>query len=292
MKAKICYYSGTGNTKKIVGQYKAAFEENDVEVELVDIAKDGTPDFSDADYIGFAYPIHAFNAPKLVLKFAKKIAKQANKTNYFILKSSGEPLGLNNVSSYKLKGILKRRNFRLINEYHYVMPYNMIFRHTETMAYKMWEAAKSVIPVDAKEILNGKPAKLKYIPFGHTLAWLFRIEHWGAEFNGRFYKVNDSCVKCKLCVNKCPVGNITMDDDGKLKFGKNCQLCGRCFFFCPKDSFKIGMLNNMKVNGAYSFEKPEVEEDQKYRRFLRKSYKKYFETCEAKIGQLSEEENS
>ena len=239
----------------------------------------------------FAYPIHAFNAPKLVLRFAKKIQKQTNKKNFFIVKTSGEPLGLNNISSYKLKGILKRRNLRLTNEYHYVMPYNMIFRHSETMAFRMWEAAKRVIPVDAKEILSGKPAKLRYVPLGHTLAWLFRIEHWGAEFNGKFYKVDDSCVKCKLCVNKCPVGNIKMDDDGKLKFGNNCQLCARCFFFCPKNSFKIGMLNNMKVNGAYSFEEPEEEEPQKYKRFLRKSYKKYFKRCEAKCGeQIPEEE--
>lgn len=79
----------------------------------------------------------------------------------FVLKSSGEPLALNNVSSYKLVSILKEKGYDYFAEYHYVMPYNMIFRHDDAAAYKMWHTAKNLAPVEAREILSLTPHKLK-----------------------------------------------------------------------------------------------------------------------------------
>lgn len=36
------------------------------------------------------------------------------------------------------------------------MPYNMIFRHPDGMAARMWDSAKRLCAADAKEILDGK----------------------------------------------------------------------------------------------------------------------------------------
>lgn len=282
MRVIICYFSGTGNTKKVVTYYSETLTNMGHEVALKNMEEPFDLDLEGYDLIGFAYPIHAFNAPKIVLDFAKKIKKQKTKTKYFILKSSGEPLSLNNISSYKLRSILRRRNFYLTNEYHYVMPYNMIFRHTDEMAYRMWETAKQVIPIDCKQILDGEVSKLKYIPLGHFLAWVFRIEHWGGRFNGRKYKVNDECIKCQLCVLKCPAKNISIKN-GEFHFGNKCLMCMRCSFFCPKNAIKIGWFNNWKVNGAYNFEKPVEKEVNKHEKYCKKAYKKYFEKCEAKV---------
>lgn len=41
------------------------------------------------------------------------------------------------------------------------MPYNMIFRHDDAAAYKMWHTAKNLAPVEAREILSLTPHKLK-----------------------------------------------------------------------------------------------------------------------------------
>lgn len=283
MKAIICFFSGTGNTKKVVDEYKKYLDSKSIETTLVNI--DGLPELNldGVDYVGFAYPIHAFNAPSIVLSFAKQIKKQEKKINYFILKTSGEPLAINNISSCKLKSILKKRNFVLTNEYHYVMPYNMIFRHTDNMAYKMWEAAKQVIPIDCEEILARKPAKLSYIPFGRFMAWILRIEHWYGKINGKKYKVSEDCIKCKACVLKCPVKNISIDEDGNFHFGKNCLMCMRCSFHCPKNAINIALFEGWKVNGAYSFKQPEKEEVDKHKRYCKNSYKKYFARCQRKI---------
>ena len=162
MKAVIYYFSGTGNTEKVVKEYVKNLEALGVTVEARKIEaehvndKAKNIDLSEFDLLGVAYPIHAFNAPSIVLKFLKKIKKQPKKTRLFIAKTSGEPLRLNNISSSKVKSILKHRNFELTNEYHYCMPYNIIFRHSDNMAYKMWNTAVNLIPLDCFEIVNGK----------------------------------------------------------------------------------------------------------------------------------------
>lgn len=283
MKILLCYFSGTGNTEKVVRAARDAFENRDCTVVLHKVEK-GTADMpDDFDMLGFAYPIHAFNAPEIVVDFAKKLEKSATQKKLFIIKTSGEPLKLNNISSLLLTRVLKKKNYLLTNEYHYCMPYNMIFRHTDQMAYDMWQLAQNLIPIDVDEILNGAPAKLKPVFCGRFIAWVLRIEWWGGKFNGKKYKVDDKCIGCQKCVRNCPTQNISIKD-GKFVFGKNCIMCMRCSFHCPTNAIKIGWFEKWKVNGAYNFARPELPEENKHKKYCKKSYKKYFERGWAKIN--------
>ena len=290
MKIVICYFSGTGNTLKAVQKYREYFAQHGDTVEtyaMEQLLCDGMPEeflntLASADMLGIGYPVHAFNAPSIVLKFVKSLPRAAAKTRAFVVSTSGEPLKLNNISSLKTKRLLKRRNYDVTNEYRYCMPYNIMFRHTDSMAYRMWDVAQRLIPLDAQEILDGNPHRLTKVFCGGLIAWMMRVEHWGGRLNGRRYKVNEKCVKCQKCVNICPTKNITVTD-GKFKFGKNCLMCQRCVQLCPKDAIHMGWFNSWKVNGAYSFEDPHEEQPQKYNRMLTKAYKKYFAECENRL---------
>jgi len=46
------------------------------------------------------------------------------------------------------------------------------------------------------------------------------------------------CIKCGLCADCCPMGNISMEK-GYPEFGKNCCLCLRCYNFCPVNAIQI-----------------------------------------------------
>jgi ferredoxin len=287
MKTLICYFSGTGNTKKVVDKFAEEFEKNGCEITLTSIEKNEKIDFSQFDAIGIAYPIHAFNAPSNVVEFCKKMPKMSEKKQLFIIKSSGEPLKINNISSTKIKSILRRKNYYLTNEYHFVMPYNMIFRHSNSMAYRMWHTAEQLIPIDCKEIIEKKKVKLSYFPCAHFIAWVMRIEHWGGRFNGKKYRVSDKCLHCQQCVRNCPVHNITIDEEGNFHFGNKCLMCMRCSMMCPVDAFKIGWFNGWKVNGRYNFNDPNGNEQASHKNFCKHSYKKYFARSEEKIKKNS-----
>lgn len=241
-------------------------------------------DLNEYDFIGIGYPVHAFNAPSIALNFCKRLPKLLNKKPAFIVSTSGEPLELNNIASYKLRSVLKRKNIIVNNEYRYCMPYNIIFRHGDEMAYRMWSTAQQLAPLDVKEIKDGKAYRPKRVFMGGFVAWIMRCEHWGGRLNGKQYKVNERCVNCKKCVNICPTHNIKMED-GKMKFGGDCLMCMRCAHLCPTDAIKIGWFNKWKVNGAYSFKKPKSPDTKRYNKMLTKSYKKYFETAEKRIAE-------
>ncbi len=290
MKILIFYFSGTGNTEKVAKAYADALAANgacviseslpEAENKLADI------DFDSYDLLGFGYPIHAFNAPANLLTLAEKLPKFAQSKRAFIFKTSGEPVRMSDVSSLKLIKTLRKHNVQVTNEYQYVMPYNIIFRHSDRMAYRMWNVAQKVIPIDCAQILEGTPHSVKRMFMGGLLAWFLRIEHWGARFNGKRYKVNKDCIRCGYCVRVCPTKNITIDEKGKFRFGNRCLMCMRCAFGCPKAAIEIGLFKSWKVNGAYSFDKPaadDLPQADKHANYCKKAYNRYFAAAEDKI---------
>ena len=199
MKTLLVYFSGTGNTTRIAELYKTEFIKAGSEVDTVELPTDKLPDVSEYDYIGIGYPIHGFNAPKIILSLCKTFPKRNKKTdgvkNVFVFKTSGEPVRMSDVSSLKMRKILKRRGYNVTNEYQYIMPYNIIFRHNDHAVYRMWTTAQSLVPADVAEILQGGVRLPKKMFMGGFLAWILRCEHWGAHIIGKLYKANKNCVK-------------------------------------------------------------------------------------------------
>ena len=54
-----------------------------------------------------------------------------------------------------------------------------------------------------------------------------------------FLKFNaQKCSLCGICVEKCPFGALTMEDDG-IKVSENCRMCGICVRQCPEEAIKF-----------------------------------------------------
>ena len=279
MKALFCVFSGTGNTLKVSERLAEELQKSEIDTEIYTIREDsGECDFADCDMFIAAYPVHAFNAPAAVLKFLKKLNKVKGIPAYLV-RVSGEPLRLNDAAGITPKRILKKRGYNVRGEYSYVMPYNIIFHHSDEMAARMWRAAELRISNDAKEIASGVGKRRKVNIFRRFVAFVLRIEHTAMPIIGRRFKYTDKCVGCGICAGKCPQSNIQMVD-GKPKFKKNCVGCMACAFSCPKDALKISCLNGWRVNGAYSFDGNPATDDEVCD-YCKKAYLKYFHESEA-----------
>ncbi|MBR1747295.1 MAG: EFR1 family ferrodoxin [Clostridia bacterium] len=273
MRAIFYVFSGTGNTRMAAKEFADRLTDRGAETVVEAMERNATSS-DEFDVIAICYPIHAFSAPEIVLEFVKKLPKiKKGGKKVFFLKTSGEPLGYNKSSSSRAKAILTRKGYDVTGEYWYVMPYNMLYRHYDSMATKMWCAAKRMIARDVTALLAGTRVHIRY---GTPVSFLFRIvEQPFMKLNGRFFRVDkDKCVGCNLCVKNCPRDNIKVVD-GKYTFGGNCIGCVRCSFSCPKDAIRIGIINFWKVNGKYTF--GEVEPEVAECKYLKKAYEKYFE---------------
>ena len=286
MKIVLFYFSGTGNTEIVAKTWKEESEKQNIEFDLVKIEEDNF-DFSrlkEYDKIGFAYPIHAFNAPENVWRYALKFPKLDETKKVFLVMVSGEYMTINHSSGEKLLRILKKRNIFLESDYHYIMPYNLVFRHTELRAFEMYDTMKKLVPIDVKKYLvEGVP---NFTKKHHLVGWfifLLRIEQWFSGANGKSFKIDTKkCIKCMKCVNNCPTKNIEFVD-GKFKFNNRCLCCTRCSFNCPVDAFNIGLLNGWRVNKPYMFKKPDFEEVDKHPLYCKNSYKRYYKEAAEKI---------
>jgi ferredoxin/flavodoxin len=291
---KIClyYFTGTGNTEKVAFCLQKQFGA-DCSLYKIEWPFAGIPDPNGFDMIGIGYPIHAFNTPKVVLDFFKKFPQATQKTPYFIFKNSGEPLHLNDSSSRKLIHRLKHKGYECVQEFHYIMPYNMVFRHSDPMAKKMWVYAQKMAEYNAKKILDGVVEKPHFRPLQGWYIIPFRIEWPFTHTNGRHFKVDYSkCIHCGRCERSCPMKNVTIVDN-KIKFGNRCVLCMNCSFSCPKKAITPGMFKHgWVINGSYNLEKLEKDDSivvpvKASEPHFNKSYDQYFAECDHLLGLTS-----
>ena len=300
-KAVIYVFSGTGNTRLVADLYKknlSEYETTIYDVKMKKIGEDSLrfefdpfPDPNEFDLIGFGHPVYGFNIPKPFDDFINLLPKLENSKKAFVFKTSGEGLYINEFSSQRLISKLEKKGFEFVSDRHYVMPYNMIFRHTPEMVKREWLYAKAYAKLSCNEIQQGKIDKVHINPFLRFWVPLVRVEWIYYPFSAPFsLKVNmKKCVKCQKCVKNCPLNNISFDGK-KFKFGHNCTMCTCCSFNCPTSAISIGILNGWKINGSYNIEKtaadeniasPEIGKD--YSGLHPWLYKKYYRKLDRKL---------
>ena len=278
------YFTGTGNSKRVVDVINRNLSLLGHTMDEVDVTKDEVKNIDDYDGLVITYPIYGFNAPKPIIAYVKKMAKASENKKCLIMKQSGEHLFWNNASSLYLTSLLKKRNITVTNEYHYLMPYSFIFRHSDYMAFRMNNVMEGLIPLDLNDFFNSKEVHMKRFFLDRFFAWSLRIQWWGGRFNGRFYKVEkNKCIKCMKCINSCPSHNIEYDKEkGKFKFHGQCLMCQRCIMYCPRQAIKVGMFNSWRVDKPYTFvEAPYQKEN--HPNYCKKNYIKYFKVSEERI---------
>lgn len=278
MRALLCVFSGTGNTLKVSERLTEELCLRGIDTDIFNIrAGADKPEVVGYGMLIICYPVHAFNAPSSVLKFLKTLP-HSYKMPAYIVRTSGEPLYLNDASGITPRRILKKRGYEVRGELSCVMPYNIIFRHSDQMAARMWRAAELRIRQCADDISNGKGQLAKVNIFRRFVAFVLRIEHTAMPLIGRRFRAAKDCVGCGICAKECPQGNIKIVD-GKPKFGKTCVGCMACAFTCPKDALKISLLNKWRVNGKYSFEGAPATDDEVCD-YCKKAYLRYFHESE------------
>lgn len=281
MKVALYVFSGTGNTLKVAALYKK-YMNADVTVYRVSEKSGKAPSPDGFDLIGVGYPIHAFCAPEPIIKFAKSLPAVAYR-RAFVFKTSGEGLHMNDRSSQKLIKILTKKGYDVTMERHIVMPYNMIYRHSDEMAKQMWIYAKAFVKMNCGELESFKREKVKLPfykhPFMPLIGW---IEQKFAHLHGPMFKVNkNKCIDCGKCIAACPENNIKKVN-GKFKFGRKCVLCMGCSFGCPMNAVNVGIFRFWKVNGSYRLEELVKDENIQFplvpdrAKGIYRLYKKYY----------------
>lgn len=278
MKINFYVFSGSGNTLKVSSFLSNLMKEKGVETKLIRINKD-TKVEEDVDKIIVSYPVHAFNAPTPIIKFLKSLSHNDKKIPIYFIQTSGEPLKMNFAAFSRITKIAKRKGYDVRGQFSYVMPYNIIFHHKNSMASRMWNVVKIRGPKEVELIINSEKHFEHINIFQKFISFVLRIEHVAMPVIGKTFKVKkDKCVLCGACTKICPRCNIVIEE-GKVKFRGNCVGCMGCAFHCPKDAIRTSILNGWRVNGKYNFDLAPAS-DEEICKYCHKAYLRYFHQYE------------
>ena len=266
MKSCLIYaFSGTGNSLLLANFLKENLEAKEVKVDIYSIRfpiKD-VPDPTKYDMIGLCYPIHGFNAPKPFFKFLQQflVKLPAKSKQFFIAKQSGEPFKVNSASSSKIVRLMKKKGYELIQEKHFLLSYNIIFKYPDNLRKQMYLYTRTLAKCFVDDLFKNEHPRIKYGCGYRFLSWLFRIEWLAGPLNCKLmHSKKKICTKCGLCVRNCPTGALYFNKKGRIRAHHQCCICMACAFHCPVDAMRTGILNPWRVNGP-SFRYKELEKN-------------------------------
>lgn len=233
------YFSGTGNTKHCVEKLVGGLDDNALCVALEDTTVVNT--ITGEDFIVFGYPVQFSNAPKMVRDFIVTNASLWNGKKILCVATMGAFSGDGAGCSARL---FKKYGADIVGGLHIRMPDSVC--DSKALKKSIEDNRKLVDMADAKidrtitQIKDGCYPKEGLNIFYH-IAGLFgqRLWFYGKTKNySSQLKISDECIGCGLCVSKCPMKNIRIENGKAVALGQ-CTMCYRCISHCPKKAITL-----------------------------------------------------
>ena len=237
-KACVFVFSGTGMTRYVVDKIVQGFEALGVAVDCypIETAQVEQVPLDTYDLLGIAYPVHAFNAPQIVINFAKRLPAAAS-SRVFLISTAGENNPVNYSSSHLLIKTLRKKNYHVFYDKQLYMPSNFAVQYDEPTAAAYLATATAAAPQIARDIASGVFDQQTGNTFSRFMHLVGRAEWFGSVFIGKLFYANQQCNHCGLCAKNCPNHNIT--SRANLHFKWNCGLCMRCLYLCPRHAIHV-----------------------------------------------------
>ena len=285
----IFYFSGTGNTKWAASKLAAATREDLISIAPYMRADDSSHNLAEPfilkenERLGFVFPVHGWRVPKLVREFICKMKIQRepsdataenkakaddclkNRPFAYCVCTAGDSIGLtienlNEVislnPSLQALGITEvSSSYSLIMPESYIgLPFMDVDPKEREIRKK--ENAAQELAVVCEEIFDRKEDISRLVK--GPIPWFF-TKVVGGFFekvlitDKRFHVEKDRCVKCGICANVCPVGDIK-GGHGEYPVWlhhKDCLTCFTCYHHCPHHAIEFG--NQTQKKGQYYF---------------------------------------
>ena len=262
MKIELKYFTGTGNSLKILDTCRMIFTKSGHLTNMSDIT-DGESNIPETDILGFCFPVYAFGIPRLCNKYLKAIDILKKRQKVFIIITAGD-LDASGFAIKECEQILNKKNCDIIYTGIIQMPINWTtspkppFPPSQEEAIEIIKEAEIQTKKIATDILKGikKHHNFNY-PKGYS-KFKFYWDYWMFKYLGiqnmwRLFKVYDTCNGCELCANICPTKSIRIVDK-KPVWSKTCEQCMRCVNFCPTES--IYQLQGGQTKGRNKYHEP------------------------------------
>lgn len=273
----IFYFSGTGNSKWAAKTL--ALETGDTLVSIPEVIKsDCSFTLKKDEHIGFIFPIHGWRVPSIVKEFLTKltIKTQGEDTSHvkhycFCLVTAGDAIGkAMERFQQQLKSVTVNDALSLKAVCSLIMPESYVGLPGMDVDTKEKELEKKELASkqlkDFSNILKQHPHKDSNQIWGWNQLIRGPIPSFFSGPVGGFFErflITDKpfhvdsrrCVKCGICANVCPVGDIKggLGFEPEWLHNGKCLTCFSCYHHCPHHAIEFGKRTQKK--GQYFYNK-------------------------------------
>ena len=248
----VFYFSGTGNTRWVAQQTASAIGEE--LLSIPELIREERYHFtlSDGERIGFCFPTHGWQPPRIVRDFIAKmtIDHRIEDTFCWALTTCGDNMG---EAMTILNKDLAAKGLRAETLISVIMPESYVclpFMKTDTKekeAMKI-ETARRQLP-HIIQVITERLRGIEELEKGATPRLYSYVI--GGYFNKRmitdrkFTVDEDVCIQCGKCAKVCPVDNIKGTPPAWIHNGR-CTCCLACYHHCPVHAINYGSITRRR----------------------------------------------
>ena len=273
----IFYFSGTGNSKWAAKTLALETDETLVSIPEV-IKSDCSFTLEKDEHVGFIFPIHGWRVPNIVKEFLTKLTintkgedTSLGKHYCFCLVTAGDTIGkAMERFQQQLKNVAVGDSLSLNAVCSLIMPESYVGLPGMDVDTKEKELEK-------KELASKQLKEFSKILKQHPHTDNNQIWGWNQLMRGPipsffsgpvggfferflitdkpFHVDSRRCVKCGICANVCPVGDIKggLGYEPEWLHNNKCLTCFSCYHHCPHHAIEFGKRTQKK--GQYFYNK-------------------------------------
>lgn len=246
----LVYFSPTGNTKYVT--QKLSEQLNITAMYPLEYINPLT--LTPSSHLVILFAIHAFNAPKTVIRFVKALPMNTF-TKISIVAVGCSESSINSGASLEIKRILAKKHYSIIVDNVIAIPSNMLIAYSNAYVQSQLIVAHQAIRTIAYALIHDIPTNRKVSYSAFILSKIGKLETLGARIFGLELKAKKSCNQCEICVKSCPEKNIRLCDNNTIHFGFKCIMCLRCIYTCPQKAITPRFSKFIPIKGGYSLKR-------------------------------------
>lgn len=245
MKVNILYFSGTGNTKKILDKVRSVFVNEEFDTKLTLINDKMEVDIEEDGIMGLMFPVNANATSPFIWSFIKHLP-EAKGQLVFVIYTFNDAAAIGNpvINTLKKKGymIIGMKGIRMPN--HLVSSIEQTKDNEKRLYEGMIEAENFAIDiVKGKEIMdyqNNGSRVVSFLTRNTGIPWFLM------RLGFKLVTDHSRCESCKMCIKDCPVQNIEMRKN-RITHKFKCNFCMKCMANCPNKAKLVKGNKKIKI---------------------------------------------
>ncbi|MBU1342326.1 MAG: EFR1 family ferrodoxin [Proteobacteria bacterium] len=252
--AAVLWYSQTGNTQKCGKVLAKTFEKNGITVVYGDLRDVDKSTIFNVDLMVIGSPVFYYDTPNFVKDFIRSLPDLDGIPVAAYVTFGGPEGNQHNAACSILKGMVQKNGVPVgLESFMSISTYSLSFKENDTGIktiqntilpdHETYKKIREYAGFIKSQVEKGNASEYKQTLTLREFSTYFKPEWWTKLTVNNHYIIEQKCLGCGVCVEKCPTNSIDLDS-----FSVNTETCVLCF----------GCINNCRyqaVNMEYQNKK-------------------------------------